>query len=66
MLNSGNGLGYMDLKNILEDIKSTPNLIPVTNAIVGLNNQIRFSDACQTIIFMQGVDSGVQILPVLH
>ena len=66
MLNSGNGVGYMDLATILEDIRVTPNQIPVTNAVGGLNDQIRFSDKCQTITFMQGVDSGLQILPLLH
>ena len=45
MLNSGNGVGYMDLKTILEDLRVTPNQIPVTNAVVGINDQIRFSDA---------------------
>ena len=43
LLNSGNGMGYMDLKIILEDIRKTPNQTPVTNAVVGCNDQIIFS-----------------------
>ena len=66
MLNAGNGVGYMDLKTILEDIRVTPNQIPITNAVVGLNHQIRFSQENQTLVFMQGVDSGLKIMPLLH
>ena len=66
MLNAGNGVGYMDLKTILEDIKETPHQIPITNAVVGLNHQIRFSQENQTLVFMQGVDSGLKIMPLLH
>lgn len=66
MLNTGNGVGYMDMKTLLEDIRATPNQIPITNAVVGLNDQIRFSQENNTLVFMQGVDSGLKILPLVH
>ena len=43
-LNSGNGVGYMDLTIILENLRVTPNQFPVTNAVVGCNDQIIYSE----------------------
>ena len=66
LLNSGNGMGYMDLKIILEDIRKTPFQTPITNAVVGCNDLIVYSEENQNIVFMQGVDGGLQIVPLLH
>ena len=66
MLNTGNGVGYMDLKTLLEDKRAIPNQIPITNAVVGLNHQIRFSQDSNTLVFMKGVDSGLRIIPMVH
>ena len=44
LLNCGNGMGYMDLSIICEDIRKTPHQIPITNAVVGCNDQIIFME----------------------
>ena len=59
-------MGYMDLSIILEDIRKTPNQIPITNAVVGCNDQIIFSEENSNIVFLQGVNYGLQIIPLLH
>ena len=66
LLNCGNGMGYMDLSIILEDTRKSPFQIPISNAVVGSNDQIIYSEENLNIVFMQGVNSGLQIIPLLH
>ena len=66
MLKSGNGLGYIDLDMIQSDANARPPLIPVCNASVGCNNQIVFSEVNQKLIFLRGVNRGLEIIPLLH
>ena len=66
LLKSGNGLGYMDLDMIEYDMTARPPLIPICSSTVGCNNQIVYSEVNQKLVFLRGVNRGLEIIPLLH
>ena len=59
-------MGYMDLSNVLENMEAPHSQLPITPAVVGVNDQLIFSKENQNLVFMKGVNCGLHIVPLLH
>lgn len=59
MIRTGNGVGYIDLDALNFNHTAKPPLIPITNAVVGCNNQIIFSETNKKFVYMKGVNVGL-------
>ena len=60
-----NGFGMIDLASLNNDISTTPLLLPISDAIVGINGEFVFCKADQRIAFLQDYDKMVRV-PLLH
>ena len=59
-------MGYMDLLSVEENMEATPTQLPITPAVVGVNDQLIYSKENQNFLFMKGVNCGLHIAPLLH
>jgi len=64
-IGSKSGIGYMDLQVLLSDMNKKPELVPILDAMVGVNHNIMLSGDDRKLIILANF-SKIKILPILH
>ena len=65
VINNMCGFGYMDLDTLLSDPSKPTPLIPIMEAVAGVNSLIAYSNTNEKMVAMEGFNS-LKILPLLH